>query len=254
MSEQMLGQGPPNPAMVPEPDEWMRRLGALPLMHQPGEQWMYNTGSDVLGVLIARASGQPLEAFLRARIFDPLGMKDTGFHVPADKLDRFATGYLANPETGARTLFDEAAGGQWSSPPAFPSAAGGLVSTVDDYAAFGQMLLNHGKHGETRIISRPSVQLMTTDQLTAAQKARSTNFMGFWDHHGWGFGLEVATRRENIATAPGRYGWDGGLGTSWRSDPSEGMVCVLMTQCAVFPTLSGVYQDFWTSAYQAIDD
>ena len=123
-------------------------------MHQPGEKWMYNTGSDVLGVLIARASGQPLETFFRERIFEPLGMKDTGFSVPAAKLDRLATSYWTNPETGALELYDEAKGGQWSRPPAFPSGAGGLVSTIDDYLAFGQMMLNKGKHGSERILSQ----------------------------------------------------------------------------------------------------
>src|SRR6266699_2275595 len=86
-NEQQIGMGPPSPSQMPAPDEWMRRLGTLPLMHQPGERWMYNTGSDVLGVLIARASGQQLEAFLRERIFEPLGMKDTGFSVPEASLD-----------------------------------------------------------------------------------------------------------------------------------------------------------------------
>src|SRR5712691_10187377 len=100
-SEQQIGMGPPSPSTLPAPDEWMRRLGQLPLMRQPGEKWMYNTGSDVLGVLIARASGQTLETFLRERIFEPLGMPDTGFSVPAAGLDRLATGYWSNPETGA---------------------------------------------------------------------------------------------------------------------------------------------------------
>jgi CubicO group peptidase (beta-lactamase class C family) len=132
MSEQLLGQGPPSPSTPPAPDEWIRRLGTLPLMHQPGEKWMYNTGSDVLGVLIARASGQALETFLRERIFEPLGMKDTSFSVPATKLDRLATSYWSNPQNGALELYDEAEGGQWSRPPAFPSGAGGLVSTIDE--------------------------------------------------------------------------------------------------------------------------
>ena len=83
MSELLLGQGPPNPQTPPAPDEWIRRLGTLPLMHQPGERWMYHTGSDVLGVLISRASGQPFEQFLQERLFEPLGMRDTGFSVPA---------------------------------------------------------------------------------------------------------------------------------------------------------------------------
>src|SRR5205807_6673242 len=105
-SEQQIGMGPPSPSTLPAPDEWMRRLGQLPLMHQPGEKWMYNTGSDVLSVLIARASGQPLETFLRERIFEPLGMKDTGFSVPTAALDRLATCYWINPESGKLMVFD----------------------------------------------------------------------------------------------------------------------------------------------------
>src|SRR5438093_269720 len=112
MSELLLGQGPPSPSTPPAPDEWIRRLGTLPLMHQPGERWMYNTGSDVLGVLIARASGEALETFLRERLFEPLGMKDTGFSVPATKLDRLATSYGTDFETGALELYDGAEGGQ----------------------------------------------------------------------------------------------------------------------------------------------
>ena len=153
-SELDLGQGPPQPQTPPAPDEWIRRFGTLPLMHQPGERWMYNTGSDVLGVLIARASGQPFETFLRERIFEPLGMNDTGFSVPAAKLDRLATSYWTNSETGALEVYDKAEGGQWSRPPAFPSGGGGLVSTVDDYLAFARMLLNNGKHDGERILSR----------------------------------------------------------------------------------------------------
>jgi CubicO group peptidase (beta-lactamase class C family) len=252
-SEQQIGMGPPSPSSMPAPDEWMRRLGSLPLMHQPGEQWMYNTGSDVLGVLIARASGQPLEMFLRQRIFEPLEMRDTGFSVPEASLDRLATSYWTNPASGKLTVYDEARGGQWSHSPAFPSGAGGLVSTIDDYLAFGQMMLSLGKHGNERILSRLSVELMTTDQLTSEQKAAPSLISGFLDGHGWGFGVSVVTRRDDIAAVPGRYGWDGGLGTSWYSDPREEMVIILMTQCAwASPSPPNVY--FWTLAYQAIDD
>jgi CubicO group peptidase (beta-lactamase class C family) len=255
MSEQLLGQGPPSPSTPPAPDEWIRRLGMLPLMHQPGEKWMYHTGSDVLGVLIARASGQPLETFFRERIFEPLGMKDTGFSVPATKLARLATSYWTNPETGAFELYDEAEGGQWSRPPAFPSAGGGLVSTIDDYLAFGQMMLNKGKHGSERVLSRPSVETMTTDQLTPEQKAVSGLVPGYFDSHGWGFGLSMVTRRDDVAGPVGRFGWDGGLGTSWYSDPREDMATILMTQRAwTSPAPPGVCLDFWTSAYQGIDD
>jgi|SRR5882724_13429364 len=256
LGERALGQGPPAPDTTAAPDEWMRRLGTLPLMHQPGERWMYHTGSDVLGVLITRVVGRPLETFLRDRLFEPLGMKDTAFTVPAAKLDRLATSYLSDPTTGGVTLYDAAEGGQWSRPPAFPSGGGGLVSTVDDYLAFAQMLLGGGRHGGERILSRLSVEAMTTDQLTPAQKAASDDLAsGFFDSHGWGFGVAVATRRVDGATVPGQYGWDGGLGTSWRSDPKEEMVGILMTQRAwESPTPPPVTVDFWTSAYQAIDD
>jgi CubicO group peptidase (beta-lactamase class C family) len=249
-----LGEGPPRPQTPPQPDEWIRRLGTLPLMHQPGERWMYNTGSNVLGVLIARACGQPLEAILRQRIFEPLGMKDTGFSVPPEKIDRLATSYIANGETGLLDLYDPAAEGEWSRPPAFPDAAAGLVSTIDDYAAFGHMMLNKGKHGGQRILSRPSVETMITDQLTPAQKASSGFFPGYFDSRGWGFGLSVITRRDEISAIPGRFGWDGGLGTSWFSDPAEEMVAILMTQRAGFALASNVYLDFWTTVYAAIDD
>jgi CubicO group peptidase (beta-lactamase class C family) len=252
--ESRLGQGMPAPATPPGPDEWIRRLGSLPLMAQPGELWMYNTGSDVLSVLIARAAGQPLETFLRERIFEPLGMKDTSFSVPADKLDRFGPSYWTNFMTGAREVYDEAAGGQWSSPPAFPSGAGGLVSTIDDYLAFGQMMLDNGAYSGGRILSRLSVEAMTTDQLTPGQKAGGLA-SGYWDSHGWGFGVSINTRRDGVSSVPGRYGWDGGMGTSWYTDPHEQMVTILMTprawESADPPNL---FRDFWTLAYQAIDD
>jgi CubicO group peptidase (beta-lactamase class C family) len=255
MEELLLGQGPPSPAKPPAPDEWIRRLGTLPLMHQPGEQWMYNTGSDVLGVLIARVSGQTLEAFFRERIFDPLGMQDTGFSVSAPKLDRLGTSYWTNPETGALDLYDEAEGGQWSRPPAFPSGGAGLVSTIDDYLAFGQMMLNQGKHGRERVLSRPSVELMTTDHLTPEQKVASGFVPGFWDSWGWGFGVAIVTRRDDVARRVGAFGWDGGLGTTWYSDPSEDMVTIMMTPRAwTSPSPPDVCLDFWTSAYAAIDD
>jgi CubicO group peptidase (beta-lactamase class C family) len=249
-----LGQGPPGATEPPAPDEWMRRLGTLPLMHQPGEKWMYNTGSDVLGVLIARATGQPLGAFLRERIFEPLGMRDTGFHVAAGAIDRLATSYSTDPDTGALSLHDEP-GGQWSRPPAFPSGSGGLVSTVDDFLAFSRMLANFGTHDGERIVSRPSIETMTTDQLTPEQKAVSGLVPEWFDSHGWGFGVGVVTRRIEPSEPVGQYGWDGGMGTCWRVDPSEEMITILMTQKAwTSPNPPNVCRDFWTSAYAAIDD
>jgi CubicO group peptidase (beta-lactamase class C family) len=254
-SDLLLGQGEPHPSIPPAPDEWIRRFATLPLLHQPGEKWMYNTGSDVLGVLIARASGRPLETFLRERVFEPLGMKDTGFSVPEETIGRLATSYRVNPATGELALYDEAKDGQWSRPPAFPSGAGGLVSTIDDYLAFGHMMLNQGKHGSERILSRPTIELMTTDHLTAAQKAVSGLVPGYFDAHGWGFGMSVVTRRDDAAKSVGTFGWDGGLGTVWSTDPKEEMITILMTQRA-WTSLNppDVRFDFWTSAYQAIDD
>lgn len=251
LTERGLGFGPPAPAKSLPPDEWLRRLGELPLIAQPGEKWLYNTGSDILGVLIARVTGQPLEAFLRDRLFTPLGMHDTSFSVPAAKLDRLPTSYMG--EEGL-PVWDPATGGQWTAPPPFPSGAGGLVSTADDYHAFATMLLNNGRHGTERILSRPAVQTMTTDQLSPATKAISGFFPGYFDHQGWGMGVAVITGRDNLSATPGRYGWDGGLGTSWWSDPAEDLTGIMLHQRAEFHPVSKPYLDFWTSVYQAIDD
>ncbi len=248
MDEAGLAPGPNSPALAP--DEWMTRLGHLPLIHQPGEAWMYHTGFDILGVLIARAAGQSLEHVFRDRIFGPLGMTDTGFHVPADKLDRLPPSYMAHPATGALTVHDDPPDSLWARPPAFPSE---LVSTVDDYLAFCRMMLNKGRHGHERILSRSSVELMTTDHLTPEQKAEARIFFGA--NSGWGFGLSVVTRRDDLAAVPGRFGWNGGVGTSAYSDPQEDMVGILMTQRLMeSPDPPHVFRDFWTSVYQAIDD
>ncbi|MFC0032366.1 serine hydrolase domain-containing protein [Micromonospora chaiyaphumensis] len=149
------GLTPNLPEPMPEPDEWMRRLGTLPLMHQPGERWQYQISSDLVGVLVARVTGQSFETFLRERIFDPLGMKDTGFHVPADRIDRLPTLYAPDPKTGEFHVWDEAEGGRWSRPPAFQGGGGGLVSTADDYHAYFRMLLNGGMHGKERSCPGP---------------------------------------------------------------------------------------------------
>jgi CubicO group peptidase (beta-lactamase class C family) len=252
-NELQIGIVPSYLQTKPDPDEWLRRLGTLPLMSQPGERWLYGIGADVLSVLIARVCGQPLETFLRQRLFEPLGMKDTGFSVPDDKLDRLASCYFPNPATGTLDLFDGVQQSQWGRPPIFPSGANGLVSTLDDYLAFGQMMLSQGKHGGERILSRLSVEVMTTDQLTPQQKAMSSlpQISGFFETYGWGFGVSVVTRRDDLASVPGRYGWDGGLGTSWFCDPKEDLVGIVLTQ-RLYPL--DLYRDFWTLAYQAIDD
>jgi CubicO group peptidase (beta-lactamase class C family) len=244
--------GPPQPRTPPPPDEWIRRFATLPLMFQPGATWSYNTALEVLSVLVARASGLPLETFLRQRLFQPLGMTDTSFHVPSDRRHRLATSYAVDPGTGALQVYDPP-DGQWSAPPAFPSGAGGLVSTADDFLALGRMLLGRGTFGKQRILSPATVEAMTTDQLTPEQKAASADFSpGFWDCRGWGLGVCVTTRRDEIAGPPGCFGWDGGMGTSWWVDPTHDLVGILMTQRMAFPLRSPVYLDFWRGVHQAV--
>ncbi|WP_329430255.1 beta-lactamase family protein [Streptosporangium sp. NBC_01495] len=247
---------------APDPDEWMRRLGTLPLMYQPGERWLYNVGDDVLGVLVARVTGQSFETFLRERIFDPLGMTDTGFHVPADKIDRLPPLYAPDPQTGEFTVADEVEGGHHSRPPAFQSGGGGLDSTVDDYHAYFRMLLNGGTHGSERILSRPAVELMTTNRLTPEQHAALQAWArgvvhlshGQGQHGGWGFGMAVRTYRGDYAPV-GQFGWDGGSGTTTYADPDNRLVGILLTQVGMStPDSARAIHDFWTTLYQAIDD
>ena len=242
-----------NPSPPHAPDEWLRRLGTLPLMCQPGGRWMYHTGSDTLGVLIARVAGQSFESFLKERIFDPLGMRDTAFFVPAAKLGRFASSYGVNAASGALELLDDGQDSKWNRPPVFPAGGGGLVSTIDDYCAFGRMMLNRGRLGSERILARPTVELMLTDQLTPAQKAASPFSPGFWDCRGWGLGLSVITERATTALAPGQFGWSGAFGTDWVSDHAEDLVAILMIQR--FNMGPGrIHEDFRTLAYQSLDD
>ncbi len=244
-----LGAGPPEPEAPPPPDEWIRRLGTLPLLYQPGERWLYNTGADVLGVLIARASGEPLERFLQTRVFEPLGMTHTGFFTSS--IDRLGTCYGRDFQTGQRTVYDPP-DGQWSTPPAFPSGAGGLVSTLDDMHAFGRMLLAGGRLPDgSRLLSQASVEAMTTDQLVGATGRPSPD-----GSQSWGFGLAVQTGRRGLGPKVGAYGWAGGLGTSWGNDPAEDLVGVVLTTdmfTGAFPP-PAVVQDFWTCIYAAIED
>jgi CubicO group peptidase (beta-lactamase class C family) len=237
------------------PDEFMKRLGGLPLACQPGERWLYHMSAEILGVLIARVSGKSLGAFLGERIFEPLGMTDTSFQVPEAKLDRLPSCYSTDLVTGKLVVLEEAGGGYAARPPVFESGAGGLVSTVDDLLAFGRMMLGNGADGGEHILSRPAIELMTRDHLTPEQKAVSPFFEHFWDTYGWGLGLGVVTAHNDVAAVPGRFGWDGAFGTSCHVDPREELVGVLMTQRRPDRlALSPLVLDFWTSAYQLIDE
>jgi CubicO group peptidase (beta-lactamase class C family) len=247
VAQGIVGDGTANWPTIDQ-DEWLRRLGTLPLMYQPGERWQYHVGSDVLGVLVSRAAGQSFEAFLRERLFGPLGMVDTGFHVPADKLHRLPPSYAHDPLTGELTVWDTT-DGKYSGPPTFQAGGDGLVSTVDDYHAFLRMLLDRGG----QVLSRASVQLMTMDHLTPAQKVEKDQFGDHFGHHGgYGFGMAVRTHRRDLASV-GQFGWDGGLGTTGYADPAEGMVGILLTQTALDSAdTPRLHKDFWTTAYQAL--
>jgi CubicO group peptidase (beta-lactamase class C family) len=251
MAELELGVGPPAPASVPAPDEWMQRLGTIPLERQPGTRWLYATSADVLGVLVARAARTTLGEFMRERIFEPLGMSDTGFSVPEGDQDRFGPMFGADPDTAARMVADPP-DGEWSRPPAFEGGGAGLMSTLSDYLAFGSMLAGNGTHAGARVLSRPSVELMATNHLTPEQLTASSP--GAPDGaSGWGFGVSVQLARTDIRSV-GAYGWDGGYGTSWANDPAEGLVGVLLTnQMWTSPQPPPVAADFWTATYAAID-
>jgi CubicO group peptidase (beta-lactamase class C family) len=243
-AEAGLAPGPVFPSFPP--DELMRRYGSLPLIYQPGERWLYNAGSEILGVLIARVAGQTFAEFLRDRIFTPLGMKDTGFSVPKDKQHRFTTTYSRDPATKDLKLFDPPVTGRFSNPPVFENGAAGLVSTADDFNAFAQMMLNGGSLGSERILSRASVELMTKNHIQADEKRESQLFLG--NTMGWGFGMSVFTGLDDPNSTPGRFGWDGGYGTSWYSDPHQQLTGILLTQRVMdSPKPPRVFTDFWTA-------
>jgi CubicO group peptidase (beta-lactamase class C family) len=247
IAEAGFAPGPVFPSFPP--DELMRRYGSLPLIYQPGERWLYNAGTEIVGVLIARVAGVTFGEFLRDRIFAPLGMKDTGFHVPPDKHHRFATTYAYDSATKKLKVFDQPVTGKFSSPPVFENGSAGLVSTADDFNAFAQMLLSGGQLGSKRILSAASVELMTTDQLSLENKQESQLFLG--DLGSWGFGMSVVFKERDDAT-PCRFGWDGGYGTSWYSNPREQLTGILLTQRMMnSPQPPRVFLDFWSALNQA---
>jgi CubicO group peptidase (beta-lactamase class C family) len=228
----------------PDPDEWMARLSRIPMLYQPGEAWLYDTCSDLQGVLIARVSGRPLPEFLAERLFGPLGMTDTGFVVPAAKRDRFTSYYRPGPDGGLELA--DAPDGQWSQPPAFPAGSGGLAGTAGDWQRFARMILNQGTAGGHRMLSPESVRRMTTNHLTASQRAIGQLFL---EGQGWGFGGAVDVEAIDPWNVPGRYGWVGGTGTTAYITPSDGTVAILLTQVAADdPVPPALMRDFWRYA------
>jgi CubicO group peptidase (beta-lactamase class C family) len=217
----------------------------------------YGFTTDVLGFLLARAAGQPLEKFLQERLFGPLGMADTGFWVSAEKRSRFATAYEIHPGTGARRRHDHPDRSSWSAMPGAPSAAAGLVSTADDYLRFARMLLEGGKLDGTRILSRKSIELMTSDFLTPEQRKHPFFMLPeFWAGQGFGLNVAVLDRLGQQAGlgSVGKYGWGGAYGTWWFNDPQEQLIGLLMIQLFNAEAVCKIRPDFENLVYQAIDD
>jgi CubicO group peptidase (beta-lactamase class C family) len=206
--------GPPQPDAFDDPDTWIAKFGELPLLAQPGEQWLYNTGALVSSVLCARAAGTSFDEVLRTRIFEPLGMRDTGFHTKA--VERLATAY--QPTADGLVVWDPP-DGQWSRPPAFCDGAAGLLSTADDLLAFARMLLRGGDP----VLTADQVREMSRDQLSAEQREFGSAFL---DGRGWGLGTSV------VLNGPwaGAIGWDGGLGTSFLVHPERDLAMIVLTQ------------------------
>lgn len=233
-----LGFGPPDPSGPFDPDEWIARFAGLPLLDQPGTTWRYELSFAVLGVLLARATGTPLDRLLRERVTQPLGMADTDFRAPPSLPPAYRRG-----EGDDLVVFD--AGGadsRWVAAPAFPDACGGLVSTATDLLRFADVLLSGG----ASLLSEASVAAMTADALTDRQRT-APSAAPFLDGGGWGYGLGIAER-------PGldgvRYGWAGGFGTLWWSWPAYGTSAVLLTQ--VMPPAAPVFDAFTTAVEDAL--
>lgn len=236
--------GPPWPPPDLTPDEWIAGLASLPLFHQPGAAWLYNTGAQVAGVLIERVAGAPVAEVLRQRVFEPLGMVDTGFFVPPDQLHRFATQYIPDESGGLQVL--DRPDGWWSAPPKMPNVAGWLVSTVDDLWAFASMMAAGGG----ALLTPESFRLMTADRMAAADRAENRVFVG--DHSGWGLMMAVPAA-DGSTGIPGGFGWEGGTGTTWRTDPAVGLTGILLSQrAAVSPEPPALMTDFWAAAYAMV--
>lgn len=225
-----LGMGPPLPSAVQHtPDEWISEFAGLPLIEQPGRQWRYDLAYSVLGILLARAAGKPLPELLSERLLQPLGMGDTGFAVPEHARERLVPCF-----TGGDVVFDGTDDSDWLAPPVFPHAGGGLVSTAADYLRFGRLLLDGGGS----LLTEAAVADLSADHLTEEQRSGPSASI-FLDGEGWGHGVQVRLD----PALPRRYGWGGGLGTTWYNFPDHGVTAVLMTQH--LPPLGEPILHFW---------
>jgi CubicO group peptidase (beta-lactamase class C family) len=237
---------------APSATAWIEKLATFPLMNQPGEVWRYDTSITLLGALIERAAGAPLGTVLAERLFEPLGMKDSGFVVPAAKLGRFPTAYQRNPQTNSLQVWDPSGPESFFARlPGFPGAHGGLVSTVDDYCAFAQMMLDGGMAGKRRLMSNQSVQVMMSDQIPEDVKARSAFVPGFWEERGWGYAGSIMKQHLPPGAQRG-FGWDGGYGTMAYWDPRSRVIAIILSQRLVeSPSYPEIFHKFYEGAYSA---
>ena len=227
---------------------------AQPLAFQPGARWNYGVSTDVLGRLVEVWSGVPLDAFLVERIFEPLGMVDTGFHVPEEARARFASNYT-RPEGGGLALVDAADSSRFLAPAATLSGGGGLVSTAADYLRFARMLRGHGALGDTRLLGRKTVAHMTTNQLPGDLADMGQPRFSETPFTGVGFGLGVSVMldpvRARIVGSRGEFGWGGVASTSFWVDPVEDLVVLLLTQLSPSSTYP-IRRELRALTYQAL--
>jgi CubicO group peptidase (beta-lactamase class C family) len=213
--------------------ELVDRVAGVPLLAQPGAEWNYSVATDVLGHLVAVISGEPFGDFLERRVIAPLGMADTGFHVPADKHARFAANYGRGPD-GRLALIDDPATSRYLTPRTICSGGGGLVSTAADYMRFCHFMLNRGTLNGVRLLGRKTVELMTSNHLRGDMAAMGMPRFSESSYEGVGFGLGFSVMldpaRAQILGTPGEYAWGGAASTAFWIDPAEDMAVVLLTQ------------------------
>ena len=235
--------------------ELVRRAAALPLLEQPGRAWNYSIATDVLGHLVEVISGRDLATFLTERILTPLGMSDTGFHVPADKLPRFAANY-ARGRRGLR-LIDDPVSSRFASSGPLCSGGGGLCGTAGDYLRFCRMMLGGGELDGVRLLGRKTVALMTANHLGRDMAAMGQLRFSESTCEGIGFGLGFSVMldpaRAQILGSPGEYAWGGAASTAFWIDPAESMIVVLLTQLMPSSAMA-IRRELRVLTYQAIID
>ncbi|MCP4260605.1 MAG: beta-lactamase family protein [Planctomycetes bacterium] len=203
--------------------DMINKLSEIPLLYQPGTKWHYSVSTDVLGYLVQKISGQPLDEFFRQKIFEPLDMKDTAFYVPNEKVNRFAACY-GPKQNGELMMVDDPAKSQYLTKPLLFSGGGGLVSTARDYLRFSQMLLNKGKFNDKRLLRSETVEMMTSNQLPDSVKRG--------DNEGFGLGFSVRLRDGRFPK--GEYGWGGAASTHFWISPKDELIVIALSQYMPF--------------------